>query len=156
MLSQPREQLEVALRCEQMDHVGQDDRVVPLGQRVFEEISRRDLDVAPHGLARQALPRHRGRGGQLEERGLELRIPAQYGDQKRPGAPAHVEQPPVPTEVVPRRECLGMPGAEGFHAFGEDFLFALGEFELSKDLLVCADGLFELQPARIGEVAREA
>src|SRR6266404_8758253 len=107
------QQLKVLFRHKYVHDMGQQDRVMPFWQKVFEKITLRDVDLAAQWVTRQSSARDRSSGWQFEQRALQLRIPLQYCSQEGTSPAAKVQHPAVPAEVVHGRQSRGVSGREG-------------------------------------------
>ena len=87
-------------RCEDVDHVGQQERVVTRGELVPQQIPLVEPDAAGGTLRGEVLPGHGDHVRELEQPALDGRVAVEDANQERAGSPAQVKQPTVSAELV--------------------------------------------------------
>ena len=70
------------------------------GQMVLEKVAFYDADLPAHRIVTQSLTGYRSGRREFEQRALQLRVTTQQRFEERARAPAQVQHPPVPAEVI--------------------------------------------------------
>src|ERR1700756_550658 len=105
-----------------MDGVRHDQRVVTVGQRIFEKTALHYIDPRPLGLVGEAPARDGTSSRQFEQRRLQRGITSQYRDEKRARSTADIEHPVMAAEIVADCECCRHSCRGCLDSGGEDLL----------------------------------
>src|SRR5712692_10816656 len=130
-----------------MHHVGEQDDIVALRNRVREEVSRYNPHPPRNWVSGQFLPRYRSRRRQLKQRRFQLAVLPQHRNQPRPRTATKIQQPTMGAEIIGDRQRLGGLGLYRLHSFRDDPLFVCRKLPFAELSLTAANSLLQFHPA---------